>query len=98
MTNPRSFCVKEFPGILECSKWPPWPTRRTNELSDHSYVQYMKGERRQSTNYMGISLLNLPKKVHSDCYRKIPRDNWTYKLVNAQCVFILVLVNDRGNH
>ena len=48
-----------------------------------------KGDRKQCTNYRGISLLSLPRKVYAKCLERICRETVESKLEDGQCGFHL---------
>ena len=48
---------------------------------------FKKGDRKQSTNYRGISLLSLPRKVYTKCLERKCREIVESKLENGQCGF-----------
>ena len=47
----------------------------------------MKGDRKQCTNYRGISLLSLPGKVYAKCLERKCREIVESKLEDGQCGF-----------
>ena len=50
---------------------------------------FKKGDRKQCTNYRGISLLSLPGKVYAKCLEKKCREIVESKLEDGQCGFRL---------
>ena len=50
---------------------------------------FKKGDRKQCTNYRGISLLSLPRKVYAKCLEKKCRKIVESKLKDGQCSFRL---------
>ena len=48
---------------------------------------FKKGDRKQSANYCGISLLSLPGKVYAKCLKRKCREIVESKLKNGQCGF-----------
>ena len=48
---------------------------------------FKKGDRKQCTNYRGISLLSLPGKVYAKCLERKCREIVESKLKNGQCGF-----------
>ena len=47
----------------------------------------MKGDREECTNYRGISLLSLPRKVYAMCLERNCREIVESKLEDGQCGF-----------
>ena len=52
-------------------------------------VIFKKGNRKQCTNYIGISLLSLPGKVYAKCLERKCREIVESKLEDGQCGFRL---------
>ena len=48
---------------------------------------FKKGDRKQCTNYKGISLLSLPGKVYAKCFERKCREIVESKLEDGQCGF-----------
>ena len=48
---------------------------------------YKKGDRKEYTNYLEISLLNLPGKVYVKCFERKYREIVESKFENGQCGF-----------
>ena len=48
---------------------------------------FKKGDRKQCTNYRGISLLSLPAKVYAECLERKCREVVESKLEDGQCGF-----------
>ena len=90
-SNPRcwnAWLEMEFSGWRECvSCVEVWQNSHTDWQTNVVLPIFKKGDRKQCTNYKGISLLSLPEKAYAKCLERKCQEIVESKLEDAQCGF-----------